>query len=284
VQIDIAPRMLGLRYPMEVNLHGDSKLTLQALMPLLDRKGSRAWRKKIAEDISEWWEVLEARAMHEADPINPQRLFWELSSRLPDRCILTCDSGSAANWYARDVKIRSGMRASLSGGLATMCPAVPYATAAKFAHPDRVAIAMVGDGAMQMLGNDGLVTISKYWQEWSDPRLVVLVLKNLDLNQVTWEQRVMNGDPRFQASQDLPAMNYAEFARMLGLDGVETHNGEPRSAVRLPQGCSAILAVQCLDRALAKTHFSAPSPWVRAKGGNRSCDNPSERSLVLLFN
>jgi pyruvate dehydrogenase (quinone) len=226
VQIDIAPRMLGLRYPMEVNLHGDSKLTLQALIPLLDRKTYRAWRKKIEDGVSEWWEVLEARAMHEADPINPQRLFWELSPRLPDNCILTCDSGSAANWYARDVKIRPGMRASLSGNLATMCPGVPYATAAKFAHPDRVAIAMVGDGAMQMLGNDGLVTISKYWKSWSDPRLIVLVLKNLDLNQVTWEQRVMNGDPKFQASQDLPEMGYAEFAKQLGLDGIEIDNPE----------------------------------------------------------
>jgi pyruvate dehydrogenase (quinone) len=221
VQIDVAPRMLGLRYPTEVNLHGDSRLTLQALIPLLDRKGSRAWQKKIAEGMSEWWEVLEARAMHDADPINPQRLFWELSPRLPDDCILTCDSGSSANWFARDIRIRAGMRASLSGNLATMCPGVPYAIAAKFAHPDRPVIAMVGDGAMQMLGNDGLVTISKYWKEWSDARLIILVLKNLDLNQVTWEQRVMSGDPKYQASQDLPAMNYADFARMLGLDGVE---------------------------------------------------------------
>jgi pyruvate dehydrogenase (quinone) len=221
VQIDIAARMLGLRYPMEVNLQGDSKLTLQALLPLLDRKSSRTWQKKIAEGMSDWWEVLEARALHDADPINPQRLFWELSPKLPDDCILTCDSGSSANWFARDIKIRAGMRASLSGNLATMCPGVPYAVAAKFAHPDRVVVTMVGDGAMQMLGNDGLVTISKYWKEWSNPRLVILVLKNLDLNQVTWEQRVMSGDPKYQASQDIPPMNYADFARMLGMDGVE---------------------------------------------------------------
>jgi pyruvate dehydrogenase (quinone) len=226
VQIDAAPRMLSLRYPMEVPLHGDSKLTLQALLPLLDRKSSRSWQRKIEKGMSDWWEVLEARAMHGADPINPQRLFWELSPRLPDNCILTCDSGSAAAWYARDIKIRAGMRASLSGNLATMCPGVPYATAAKFAHPDRDVIALVGDGSMQMLGNGALVTISKFWKEWSNPRLIVLVLKNLDLNQVTWEQRVMNGDPKFQASQDLPAMSYAEFARMLGLDGVEIDNPE----------------------------------------------------------
>lgn len=226
VQIDISARRLGLRYPMEVNLQGDSKLTLQALLPLLRRKHPGSWRRHIEKNMEEWWEVLEARAMHEADPINPQRLFWELSPRLPDNCILTCDSGSAANWYARDIKIRAGMRASLSGNLATMCPGVPYAIAAKFAHPDRVVVAMVGDGAMQMLGNDGLVTISKYWHTWSDPRLVILVLRNRDLNQVTWEQRVMSGDPKYVASQDLPDMSYAEFAKLLGLDGVEVDNPE----------------------------------------------------------
>ncbi len=221
VQIDISARRLGLRYPMEVNLQGDSKLTLQALLPLLHRKASDGWRKQIEEGMEDWWQVLEARAMHDADPINPQRLFWELSPRLPDDCILTCDSGSAANWYARDIRIREGMRASLSGNLATMCPGVPYAIAAKFAHPDRVAVAMVGDGAMQMLGNDGLITIAKYWRQWSDPRLVILVLRNRDLNQVTWEQRVMNGDPKYVASQDVPDMSYAELARLLDLNGIE---------------------------------------------------------------
>ncbi len=226
VQIDISARMLGLRFPMDVNLHGDSKLTLQALLPLLERKSSRAWQDRIAKGLEEWWEVMEARAMLEAEPINPQRLFWELSPRLPDNCILTCDSGSAANWYARDVKIRAGMKASLSGNLATMCPGVPYATAAKFAFPERDVIAMVGDGAMQMLGNDGLVTIAKYWKEWSNPRLIVLVLQNHDLNQVTWEQRVMNGDPKFEASQDLPALSYAEYAKLLGLNGVEIDSPE----------------------------------------------------------
>ncbi len=154
---------------------------------------------------------MEARAHMKANPINPQLLFWELSSRLPENCILTCDSGSAANWYARDLKVRRGMMASLSGGLATMCPGVPYATAAKFCYPDRPVIAMVGDGAMQMLGNDGLITISKYWKEWADPRLIVLVLHNNDLNQVTWEQRVMSGDPKFEASQNIPDFPFARL-------------------------------------------------------------------------
>jgi pyruvate dehydrogenase (quinone) len=220
VQVDLDGRMLSIRYPMEVNLMGDSAETLRALIPLLVRKEDRSWRKKLEVGIVQWWKVLEARAMEEADPINPQRVFWELSSRLPDNCILTSDSGSAANWFARDLKIRSGMMASLSGNLATMCPGVPYAIAAKFAFPNRVAIALVGDGAMQMLGNNELITISKYWKEWSDPRLVILVLNNQDLNQVTWEQRVMEGDPKYEASQDIPDFPFARYAELLGLRGI----------------------------------------------------------------
>jgi pyruvate dehydrogenase (quinone) len=170
--------------------------------------------------------VLEARAMNSADPINPQRVFWELSSRLPDNCIISSDSGSSANWYARDVKIRRGMMASLSGSLATMGPGVPYAIAAKFAFPDRVAIALVGDGAMQMNGINGLITASRYWHEWTDPRLVVLVLNNGDLNQVTWEQRALAGDPRFPGSQSLPAFPYARYAEDIGLLGIRVDRPE----------------------------------------------------------
>jgi pyruvate dehydrogenase (quinone) len=220
VQIDIDGRMLGLRYPTEVNLAGDSAATLRALIPLLKRKKDRSWREKIEKSVGEWWELLEDRAMDKADPINPQRVFWELSKYLPDNCILSSDSGSSANWFARDLKVRRGMMASLSGNLATMGPGVPYAIAAKFAYPERVVIALVGDGAMQMNGNNGLITISKYWRQWSDPRLIVLVLHNNDLNQVTWEQRVMSGDPKFECSQDLPDFPYARYAESLGLKGI----------------------------------------------------------------
>ena len=226
VQIDIDPRMLGLRYPMEVNLQGDAKLTLRALVPLLQKKTDHDWRNTIEENVREWWEILEARAMIPANPINPQRLFWELSSRLPDNCIVTCDSGSAANWYARDLRMRPGMMASLSGGLATMCNALPYAITAKMAHPDRTVVALVGDGAMQMQGINNLITIAKHWKSWSSPRLVILVLNNRDLNQVTWEQRVMNGDPKFSGSEDLPEFPYAAYAEMLGLQGVELSRPE----------------------------------------------------------
>jgi pyruvate dehydrogenase (quinone) len=226
VQIDRDGRKLSIRYPMEVNLVGDSKRTLQALLPMLKRQDDRRWREKIVASVRQWWQVLERRAMNEAAPINPQRVFWELSPRLPDNAILTCDSGTSAAWYARDLKARRGMMGSLSGGLATMCPGVPYAAAAKFCHPDRPVIALVGDGAMQMLGLNALITIAHHWKEWRDPRLVVMVLHNSDLNMVTWEQRVSAGDPKFIDSQDLPPFQYAEYARLLGLQGIRVDRPE----------------------------------------------------------
>jgi pyruvate dehydrogenase (quinone) len=226
VQIDIDGKMLSIRYPMDINLIGDSKMTLNALIPLLKRKTDRNWQETIESEIQEWWKILEARAMNDANPVNPQRVFWELSPRLPDNCIITSDSGSAANWFARDLKIRAGMKSSLSGTLATMCPGVPYAIAAKFAYPERTVIALVGDGAMQMLGNNGLITISKYWERWSNPSLVILVLNNRDLNQVTWEQRVMAGDPKFEGSQVLPDFPYAGYAESLGLMGIKIDKPE----------------------------------------------------------
>jgi pyruvate dehydrogenase (quinone) len=230
VQVDIDGRMLSLRYPMEVNLLGDSKSTLQALIPLLKRKEDRSWRQSIENHISEWWKTVEERAMQEADPINPQRVLQELSPKLPDECIIAADSGTSAFWFARNLKIREGMLASLSGTLATMCPAVPYAIAAKFAYPGRIPIAISGDGAMQMLGMNELITISKYWKEWSDPRLVVIVLNNRDLNMVTWEQRILAGEPKFEASQDIPDVPYAQFAELLGLKGIRVTKPEEISS------------------------------------------------------
>ena len=224
VQIDIRPDMLSLRYPMEVNLVGDSADTLRALLPLLKQKQDRGWRETIEENVRDWWQVLETRAMHAAEPLNPQRVFWELSPKLPDRCIIAGDSGSHTNWYARDVKMRRGMMASLSGGLATMGSGMPYAIGAKFAHQDRPVLAICGDGAMQMNGMAELITVSKYWKKWRDPRFVVLVLNNRDLNQVTWEQRVMAGDPKFLGSQSLPDVPYHKFAEMVGLKGIFVDN------------------------------------------------------------
>jgi pyruvate dehydrogenase (quinone) len=226
VQIDIDPRFLNIRYPMEVGLVGDSQATLAALLPLLERKADRAWQAGIEKNVAQWWQMLEARAMVEASPLNPQRPFWELSKRLPDNAIVTVDSGTSAVWYARDIRLRRGMLASLSGGLATMGSAVPYAIAAKHVHPGRPVLALVGDGAMQMNGLNGLITIARLWPRWADKRLVVMVLNNRDLNMVTWEQRVQGGDPKYEPSQVLPDFPYAGFARMLGLEGIRVDKPE----------------------------------------------------------
>jgi pyruvate dehydrogenase (quinone) len=224
VQIDLDGRMLGIRYPMEANLVGDARATLRELLPLLERKEDRSWREGIEGNVREWWDTIESRAQQPANPINPQLVFAELSNRLPDGAIVSSDSGSAANWYARDVKMRPGMKASLSGTLATMGAGVPYAIAAKFAYPERPSIALVGDGAMQMNGMAELITVAKYHRQWPDQRLVFMVLNNSDLNQVTWEQRVMNGDPKFEGSQSLPSVDYARFAESIGLRGIRVED------------------------------------------------------------
>jgi pyruvate dehydrogenase (quinone) len=220
VQIDIDPTMLGIRYPTEVNLHGDAAETLRALLPLLEQKAESGWRDHIASAMTEWWALMEKRAMTPAKPVNPQRVAWELSPRLPGNVIITSDSGSCANWYARDLKIKRGMMCSLSGGLASMGAAVPYAIGAKFAHPDRPVIALVGDGAMQMNNMAELITVAKYWKSWTTPNWICCVWNNEDLNQVTWEQRVMEGFPRFEATQDIPNVPYHKFAELIGLKGI----------------------------------------------------------------
>jgi pyruvate dehydrogenase (quinone) len=217
VQIDLDGAMIGMRYPYEVNLVADAAATLRALVPLLDRKDDRSWQQEIVENVERWWQTMAAEAHVSADPVNPMRLFHEFSGQAPHDAIVTADSGSSAGWYARHVRMRGSMRGSLSGTLATMGNAVPYAIGAKFAHPDRPAIAFEGDGAMQMNGLAELVTVARYWREWADPRLVVAVLHNNDLSQVTWELRAMGGTPKFVESQALPEVSYAEFAASVGL-------------------------------------------------------------------
>jgi pyruvate dehydrogenase (quinone) len=220
VQIDIDASMLSIRFPMEVGLVGDAAETLRALLPRLRQKTDDAWRNTIKNDVGTWWKTLEERAKQPAAPVNPQLVTWELSPRLPDRVVVSSDSGSCANWFARDLKMRPGMKASLSGGLASMGAAVPYAIAAKYAHPDRPVIALVGDGAMQMNNMAELITVAKYWRDWQDPRWIVCVFNNEDLNQVTWEQRIINGDPKFEGSQRIPNVSYSRFAELIGLRGI----------------------------------------------------------------
>jgi len=220
VQIDLDPTRLSLRYPMEVNVTGDSATTLRALLPLLNQKPEGKWRRRIESNVSGWWKTLEDRAMVPAEPINPQRIFWELSKRLPERAIMTGDSGSVANWYARDIKIRRGMMGSLSGSLASLGAATPYAVAAKMAFPERPVIGFIGDGAMQMNGLNVMITVSKYWKEWSDPRFIIMVLNNQDLNQVTWEERVQLGEGKTESTQAIPDFAYHSYADLLGLKGI----------------------------------------------------------------
>jgi pyruvate dehydrogenase (quinone) len=220
IQIDRSGKLIGMRFPYELNLVGDAKLTLQALIPELERKTDRSWREKIEKDVAEWWELSDKRALLDADPVNPQRIFYELDQRLPENAIVAADSGSAANWYARHLRFRGDVRGSLSGTLATMGPGVPYVIGAKWAHPDRPTIAFVGDGAMQMNNLAELITVARYWHQWSDPRLIVAVLHNNDLNQVTWEMRAMQGSPKFDESQTLPDVDYAAFARSIGLNAL----------------------------------------------------------------
>ncbi|MGE5289829.1 MAG: thiamine pyrophosphate-requiring protein [Micromonosporaceae bacterium] len=221
VEIDIDGRMIGIRYPMDAHLVGDAKETLRALIPLLERKTDRAWREDIEENVAEWWRILDRQCHQQFGAgINPQLVAWELSDRLPDGAILTADSGSATTWWARHVKMRRGMQASLSGTLATMGPGTPYAIAAKFAYPERPVIAFVGDGAFQMNGMNEMLTVKRYRDRLTRSPLIFCVFNNQDLNQVTWEQRALAGDPKYMGSQWLPDMPYAEYANLIGLTGL----------------------------------------------------------------
>lgn len=228
VEIDINGAMIGIRYPNDVSLVGDAGDTLAALLPLLRRKEDRGWRAKIEKDTAAWWRVLDDRAHQQADPLNPELVFHEASRLLPDDVIMTADSGSATNWWARHIVHRGRMRSSLSGTLATMLPAVPYAIGAKFAFPGRPVVAFTGDGAFQMLGMNELLTVKRYADQLlaDNPTLVIAVLANDDLNQVSFEQRALGGDPKNPDTQTLPYLPAAEFARMLGFEGIRVDRPE----------------------------------------------------------
>ncbi|HET6635544.1 MAG TPA: thiamine pyrophosphate-requiring protein [Streptomyces sp.] len=222
VEIDIDGRMIGIRYPMDAHLVGDAKETLKALIPLLHRKEDRGWREEIVKSVKAWDRITAKRASENfGGKINPQSVAAELSERIPDRALVSADSGSGTNWWARHLKLREGMQASLSGTLATMGPGVPYAIAARFAYPDRPVIAFVGDGAFQMNGMNEMITVMRYSKRMAgSPPLIFCVFNNQDLNQVTWEQRAMAGDPKYEGSQYIPDVPYAQYAELLGLKGI----------------------------------------------------------------
>ena len=227
VEIELDASRIGIRYPVDAPLVGDAKETLKALLPKLVRKEDRSWRAQVEGQVEEWWRVVEDRALQDADPMNPQRVVWELSQQLPADAIVSADSGSSTNWFARDLRLKEGNRASLSGTLATMGPGVPYAIAAKFAYPGRPVIAFIGDGAFQMNGMNELITVKRYYKRWRDnPALVFCVFNNQDLNQVTWEQRVLSGDPKFPGTQWIPSVPYARYAELLGFEGIYCEKGD----------------------------------------------------------
>ncbi|MGB3412334.1 MAG: thiamine pyrophosphate-requiring protein [Microthrixaceae bacterium] len=223
VQIDLLPRHLSLRYPMEVNLWGDSRTTLAALLPRLEQTDDLSWQNEAVEGMKTWEEMTKKAAMVAADPINPRLVFHHLNEQLPSNAIITADAGSTADWYGHHIRLGRNQMGSLSGSLATMIGAMPYAIAAKFAYPDRPVVCTIGDGAFQMLGMNGLITVRRHWQEWDDPTFVVLVLHNNDLNQVSWEMREV-GDPRWDTAQLVESVDYAKYADVLGLKGVRVND------------------------------------------------------------
>jgi pyruvate dehydrogenase (quinone) len=220
VQVDIDGRHLGNRYPIEVGLVGDTAETLDALLPLLDRREDTAWSAEVADRVRSWHELAAERAAGPARPLNPERVVRALSSRLPQDAQVAVDVGSVTYWYARHLRLPPGVPAHLSSTLASMGSGLPYGLAAKLHAPDRPVVALVGDGAMQMNGIAELVTVAHRWRDWADPRFVVLVLHNQELAEVTWEQRETEGDPRFDDSQALPDFPYAAYADLLGLTGI----------------------------------------------------------------
>ena len=230
VQIDLDGRNLGNRYPIEVGLTGDAAGTLRALLPLLTERTDTRWRDEVTAAVRSWHELSAERAATPATPVNPERVVAELSSRLPGDAQVAVDVGSSTYWYARQLRLPRGVPAHLSSTLASMGCSVPYGLAAKLAAPDRPVVVLSGDGAMQMLGNAELVTVAHRWRQWADPRFVVCVLHNGDLAEVSWEQREMEGDPRFADSQTLPDFPYAGYADLLGLTGIRVTDPEELGA------------------------------------------------------
>ncbi len=225
VQIDLAPRNLSLRYPMEVALAGDAKATLSALLPHLEQQPDLGWQQQVIDGMKDWNNILEHVATTKADPINPRYVYHELNKQLPHNVIVTADAGSTADWYGHHIKLGRDMRGNLSGMMASMLASMPYAVAAKFAYPDRPVVCTIGDGAFQMLGMNELLTVKRHWQEWQDPRFIVMVLHNNDLSQVSWEMREA-GDPRYNTSQLVEDMDYAGYAELLGLRGITVQTPE----------------------------------------------------------
>jgi len=227
IQIDLRPEQLGVRYPTELSIWADVKTALAELIPLLRQKEDLSWQEKAAAEMRDWEDELGAQAEQAYDDgVNPRRVYYELNKRLPAGAIVTADAGTTADWYGQHIRLRDGMRGDLSGRLATMLAAMPYAEAAKFAYPDRTVVCTIGDGAFQMLGMNELITIKKYLSRWSDPSFIILVLHNDDLTQVSWEMRTEDANPVWSTSQDVESVDYAGWARLLGFNGITVESDD----------------------------------------------------------
>ena len=245
VQIDLDSARIGLRFPIEAGLAGDSKRTLQSLLPLLRRKENRSFLRKAQKGMSKWWEFIERRGTRQDKPMKPQVVAWELSKYLSDDAIVSCDSGTIATWFARQIQVRRGQMYSLSGTLATMANGLPYTIAAQVAYPTRQCVAFVGDGGFSMLMAD-FATAVKYQLP-----IKVIVIKNNSLGQIKWEQMVFLGNPEFGC--DLQPIDFAAFARACGGIGV---------TITEPGACGPILqeALSAPGAVLVEAHVDQYEP------------------------
>ena len=235
VQIDIDPARIGLRYPVEVGLVGDSRAALALLLPMLAPNAHRGFLETIQDGMAKWWKTMEEQGTRRDKPMKPQVVAWELGNRLREDAIVSCDSGTIATWFARQIRVKRGQMHSLSGTLATMANGLPYAIAAQIAFPRRQSVAFVGDGGFTMLMGE-FATAVKYGLP-----VKIVIVKNNSLGQIKWEQMVFLGNPEFGC--DLNPIDFAAFARACGGAGYTIED---------PADCGAIL-----DEALA-----APGPAV----------------------
>ncbi len=218
VQIDIDPMKIGLRYPVDVGLVGDTVATLRGLLPHLQNKVKKTFLEKAQKRMKNWKELMEERASRKDFPMKPQVIAATIGKALPDNAIVTCDSGTIATWWARHIPVKKGQMHSLSGNLATMAPGLSYAIAAQIAYPDRPVVAFIGDGGLSMLMAE-LATCAKHKLP-----IKIVVIKNNTLGQIKWEQMVFLGNPEFGC--ELQPIDFAKVAEACGCEGFAVKRAE----------------------------------------------------------